>query len=1045
MPVHKAIMMVLALVSSFFWVSNEWVGNLSANCESQPAYQEDRKQLAEKAIAEGKVLESQGTADSLRKALENYEKALGIFRTLGDRRAEAETLGHIGVVLYFLDEQHKARNAFQQEIQLWHSLEDRSNEAEALNNIGVVYGALGEQQKSIDAYQQALPLRRAVGDRRGIANTLDNIGMAYLGSGELQKALDNFSQALAIFRELNERAGVANTLNNTGGVHMIWGDNRKALEYFVQALELRHELGQRREEAMALNNIGQAYLYLGDAQKAMDYHLQALELTRVLGQRSGQAASINNVGFVYDTLGEKQKALEHYKQALDIFRALSDRNGEASTLTNIGAFHVNTLGDPKTALEYYLQSLELRRAMRQPAEEAKMLDNIGFIYKTLGDLPKTLEYHRKALEMNRTVGQRQGEGASLTNLGATYFAMGELQTSLDYFNEALLVHRTIGNRSLEATALFGIAQVERARGNLDQARSQMEESLKIIESMRAKVASQDLRASFLAQQQDYYEFYTDLLMRLHQREPSKGHDLAALPASERTRARSLLELLAEARVDVEQGIAPELKQHERATHSRISWLQSRLIEAYSQAKPDKNKILPLEDELKRVDAEREQLTMEIRQKHPRYANLQYPSPLGLKDIQSLLDDRTLLLEYALGKESSFLFAVTSSNFVVTRLPSASSISEQVQALRQMITSRPQRNQFGKQIQLSRTLYRELVEPAGKLLSGKQKLIIVPSGILHYLPFEVLLSSGEERTLSTAGLVEWPYLVREYAISYVPSAGVLASLRSRPEERPGPRKQFLAFADPLYGNETGAEASLVQSRLRGAFGDQQSWKLARLPGSRREVEQIAGLYAQDQVSLLLGHQATEQNVKTAGRLSQYRFIHFATHGLLNEERPPYSGLVLSLSNEGKAPPSATTKTAQAGQAEKTVDRSPQSAIRNPQFEDGLLQVYEVFNLKLNADLVVLSACESGLGKEVKGEGLIGLTHAFLYAGTTSVLVSLWNVQDHSTADLMVSVYQQLDRAQDKTEALRQAKLKLIKNNRYAHPYYWAPFILIGEPK
>src|SRR4030095_3641410 len=200
------------------------------------------------------------------------------------------------------------------------------------------------------------------------------------------------------------------------------------------------------------------------------------------------------------------------------------------------------------------------------------------------------------------------------------------------------LEQTIGNRNAEAIALFGLAQVERGRGNLDQARLNIEESLNIIESLRGKVASQDLRASYLAQQQDYFEFYTDLLVRLHQSNPSKGHDLAALQASERARARSLLELLAESSVDVEHGGAPELKQRERATHSRIAWLQTRLIEAYSQAKPDQNKISPLEDELKKVEAEREQLTMEIRQKHPRYAKLQYPSPLGLREIQSLLDE-----------------------------------------------------------------------------------------------------------------------------------------------------------------------------------------------------------------------------------------------------------------------------------------------------------------------------------------------------------------------------------------------------------------------
>jgi len=1045
---HKTILMLLAVASggSFFWASNEFAANRTYEVRIEElcvATQDDRKRLAERAVAEGKQFESRGNADSLRKALESYEEALRLWRSLDDRRAEAETLELIGVIHYFLDEKQKALDVFHQGLQLWRAAEDRQHEAEVLNNIGVVYRSLGLQQKSIESYQQALPLRRAAGDRKGLAITLDNIGLAYLDAGELQKALDHFNQALALFRELNERAGVANTLNNIGGVHLTWGDHRKALEYFGQALELRRALGQRREEAIALNNIGSVHDLLGEAQKALDYHHQALELRRVLGQRSMEAASINNIGFVYDSLGEKQKALEHYKQALDLFRAVSDRNGEASTLNNIGAFYLNTLREPQTALEYYRQALEMRRALGQRIDEAIMLDNIGIVYNGLGDAPKAVEYHRQALDMRRALGHRLGEAASLTNLGAAHFAMGELQTALDYFSQALTLHRTMGSRNMEAITLYGIAMVERARGNLDEARLRMEESLSIIEALRGKAASQDLRASFLAQKQDYYEFYTDLLMRLHQLEPSKGHDLAALQASERARARSLIELLAEARIDVEFGIAPGLKQRERASHSRIAWIQSRLIEAYSQPKPDQTRISMLEEELKKADAEREQLNMEIRQKHPRYAALQYPSPPGLKAIQSLLDDRTLLLEYALGKDTSFLFAVSRDDFLVARLPSASSIAEQVEALRAIITAQPQRNTLAKQIDHSRQLYRELIEPAGKLLSGKQKLIIVPSGILHYLPFEVLLSSGEERTLATAGSGVWPYLVRDYAISYVPSAGVLASLRSRPEERPERRKTLLALADPVYGNETGAEASTVRSRLRGAFSDERSWKLGRLMESRREVEQIAGLYARDQVSLLLGEQASEENVKTAGRLGQYRFIHFATHGLLNEERPQYSGLILTLPRGGEAPAPASKNSGPP--VPQASDGAPQSAIRNPQLEDGLLQVYEVFNLKLNADLVVLSACETGLGKEVKGEGLIGLTHAFLYARTPSVLVSLWNVQDRSTADVMVKFYQQLDRGQDKTEALRQAKLKLIQNSRYAHPYYWAPFILIGEPK
>ncbi len=975
--------------------------------------QEDRKRLAEWAIAEGKLFELQGNAEALRKALERYEKALALLPSANDRPGAAAALGHIGTVHHLLGDKQKALEAFQQQLQLWRAESEREKEvAEALHNIGIVYSSMGMAPKAIEFYEEALPLRRAAKDRAGLASTLDSLGLAYLYAGEMQKAFDYSNQALTLFRELNDRKGLANALNNIAGINFTLGDFRKALEYFGQALELRRALGQRPEESIALNNIGRVHDLLGEAQKALDYHRQALEIRRELGHRLLEATSLNNIGLVYDWLGDKEKALEHYKQALELFRAANDRNLEATALNNIGGFYLNTLKDSKTALDYYNRSLEIRRALGQPIELAIVLDNIGHLYNSTGDPRNALEYHRQALEIRQKSRHRLGEAVSLNSLGAANYSLGELSTALDYFNQALKLYRSLGDRSREAIALYGLAMIERDRGNLDEARVWMEASLNIVESLRGGVASQHWRASYFAQKQDYYEFHIDLLMRLHQRDPAKAHNLAAFQASERARARSLLELLAEARIDVEQGISPELKQRERAVHLRISQIQGELIQAYSQAQPDRSKTAVLEAALKQTDAEREQLRAEIRQRHPRYAELQYPAAPKLKDVQSLLDDRTVLLEYVLGQKNSFLFAVTREDFLVARLPPASAVGAEVEALRALITSRPQRSDFEKKVEHSRKLFRVILEPAGRLLVGKQRLIIVPSGILHYLPFEVLLTKGEEKTLATMTPARLPYLLRDYAISYVPSAAVLASLRNRPTKSTAV-KSFLAFADPVYGNLTELPSSLAQPNLSDAFGDQRPWQLERLIESRREVEQISALFPKDQVSLLLREQAREENAKTAGRFNEFRFVHFATHGLLNEERPSYSGLILSLAGS--------------------------------QSEDGLLQGYEIFNLKLNADLVVLSACETGLGKEVKGEGLVGLSHAFFYAGTPSLVVSLWKVQDRSTADLMVNLYREIGRTQTKSEALRQAKLILIQQNRYADPYYWAPFVLTGDPK
>lgn len=973
--------------------------------------QEDRKRLAEAAIAEGRLFESLGNAEALRKALDKYEKALALLPSLDDRPSVATALGHIGTVHYLLGEKEKALEAFQRQLQLWRAERERQKEvAEALYNVGLVYSSMGMASKAIEFYEQALLIRRAAGDRAGLASTLDSLGLAHLYAGEMQKASDYSNQALTLFRELNDRKGLANTLNNIGGINLTLGDYRKALDYFNQALELRRALGQRREESIALNNIARVHDLLGEAQKALDYHRQALQIRRALGDRLMEAASLNNIGLVYDWLGAKDKALEHYKQALELFRAANDRNLEATALNNIGGFYLNTLKDSKTALDYYNRSLEIRRALGQPIDLAIMLDNIGHLHNLSGDPRKALEYHNQALKIRQKSGHRLGEAASLNNIGAAYHALGELSTAFDYINQALKLYRSLGHRSREAVALYGLATIERDRGNLDQSLVWMEASLNIVESLRSGVASQVLRASYLAQRQDYYEFHIDLLMRLHQREPAAGHNFAAFEASERARARSLLELLEEARIDVEQGISPELKQRERVAHLRIARIQNQLIQTYSQPQPDRSKTEALEEELKQADAAREQLRAEIRQQHPPYAELQYPAAPKLKDVQSLLDDDTVLLEYALGQKTSFLFAVTRKDFLVVRLPTASDIGAEVEALRAVIASRPQRSDFEKQIKHSRKLFRDLLEPASKLLAGKQRLIIVPSGILHYLPFEVLLTKGEDKALATMTPTRLPYLLRDYAISYVPSAAVLSSLRNRPGKSTA-AKSFLAFADPVYGELTESTPGLTHTN---AFGDQSPWRLGRLIESRREVEQISALFPKDQVSLLLREQASEENAKTAGRFAQFRFVHFATHGLLNEENPSHSGLILKL------------------------DRPQQS-------EDGLLQAYEIFNLKMNADLVVLSGCETGLGKEVKGEGLVGLTHAFFYAGTRSLVVSLWKVQDRSTADLMVNLYREIGRTQTKSEALRQAKLELIQQGRYADPYYWASFVLTGDPK
>jgi CHAT domain-containing protein len=860
----------------------------------------------------------------------------------------------------------------------------------------------------------------------------------------LPAAMAKYEDALGRWRGADDPAGEAETLQKIGSAHRRLGNISRALEYYLHALRLWRTVGNRVGEAHMLYSIGAVYDELDEKQQALDYLNQALVLRRAIGYRRGEADALINIGKIYFALNEPEKALDYYHQALWLKQAVGDLPGEADVLTDIAGVYLDR-GETQNALEFYDQALRLHRTTGDRRGEPRALYHLGWIHFCLGEMQKALDYYQQSLDKWRIMGDRRWQAMALHGIGLIYADWGNHDQALHWFRQALLLSREVGYRSHEAITLAAIARVERDRNHLLEARTQMEAALGLIESLRTTVASPELRSTYMASVQRYYEFYTDLLMRLDQRQPSEGHDAAALQASERARARSLLELLTETRTDVQQGVDPELKHRERATQARISAIQNQLIQVHSQASPDKSKIAQLEEELKQVEGEREQLEMEIRQKHPRYAELQYPQPLDLKAIQGLLDDQTALLEYAVGKESSFLFVVSQEGVHSFRLSPEGEINQLVQEVRAVLRQ-PSRQlsryrDYLTYVRAARQLYEMLMAPAADVLATKQNLLIAPDGALYYLPFEVLLSKDAKRggRPDYRGLA---YMLKQWAISYVPSASVLASLRQNRPKPEGPQvaaalKALLAFGDPVYESrpqtsdlrrqtkkpktnnrglgtrDKGQETHSVVQTLRGLFSDNSRWELHPLPETRREITGIRRLHKPDEAAVYLGASAKEENVKDNEHLSTARRIHFATHGVMSERLPQYSGLVL------------------------TLDDDPQ--------EDGLLQVYEIFNLKLNADLVVLSACETGLGKEVKGEGIIGLTRAFLYAGTPSVVVSLWQVADHSTAGMMVKFYEELDRAVDKAEGLRRAKLGLMQTQRYAHPFYWAPFILVGERK
>ncbi|MFK0734483.1 MAG: CHAT domain-containing protein, partial [Gloeotrichia echinulata HAB0833] len=760
---------------------------------------------------------------------------------------------------------------------------------------------------------------------------------------------------------------------------------------------------------------------------------QALPLTRAVEDRGGEAKTLNNIGLVYSSLGEKQEALKYYNQALPLRRAVGDRGGEATTLNNIGLVY-SDLGEKQETLKYYNQSLPLYRAVGDRGGEASILNNLGGVYNDLGEKQQALKYYNQALPLHRAVGDRGGEATTLNNIGAVYNDLGEKQEALKYLNQALPLHRAVGDRGGEAATLSNLAGLERDRGNLKQARTHIQAAIDIIEDLRSKIIDQKLRTSYFASVQDYYKFYTDLLMQLHKKDPSQGYDALALHISERSRTRGLVELLTQANVDIRKNADPKLLGEER----RLNWLldarEKQLSQLYSQKQPPTQLVTATKEQIAALLKQQEDLKNKIRTTNPEYAALKYPEPLTLPQIQQQLDKDTVLLQYSFDKNRSYLWLVTPNSLNTYELPGNEQIEKAARNLHQQLT-RPliagateeeKAQSFADTTKAAKELSQIILAPvAGKL--GTKRLVVVADGVLHKIPFAVLNSQSTPPPTPPRprGGENYQPLLVNHEIITLPSVTSLATHRQQLKGRKPAPKTLAVMADPVFsGNdervtgkapETSAslDLELERSALKRSLNNLNRSALDRLPGTRQEANAVLKMVSPQQ-SLQAFDFDANYNFVTSKELSQYRLLLFATHGIFDDTNPELSGIVTSLVN-------------QDGKAQK-----------------GFLRLNDIFNLDLPAELIVLSACESGLGKEVQGEGLIGLTRGLMYAGSARIVVSLWKVNDQATSLLMQELYTQiLKEGKTPAVALREAQLKLWQQKQWQNPRFWSAFTIQGK--
>jgi CHAT domain-containing protein/Flp pilus assembly protein TadD len=938
--------------------------------ELREATAEDKHRVAAESVFREAEKLTQGTLEEKRKSVEKYYEALELYRRAGDRSKEAATLNKIGWARNFLGELQKALEEYNEALSLSRAAGDRRQEAIALNGLGVIYWRLEDKRNALEKYNEALQLRRAIGDRLGMAHTLNNIGMVYGGLGEMRKALEAYNEALPLYRAVGGRIYEANTSTNVAAVYRSLGETRKALEKLNEALPIFQAAGNRLRQGGTLNGIGSIYRELGETQKALEKFNEALQHKRAAGDRSGMADALDNIGEIYLSSGEARKALEKFNEALPLRQAMSDHFRIPSTLHKIGE---------------------------------------------------------------------------------VYRSLGETQKAMDKFNEALALCRAVGERNGEATALLAIARVEQTRGDLTQAHQTIEQAIGVVESLRADLREEH-RASYLASRREYYEFYIDILAERHRQNQTAGFDAAAVAVSERARARSLLELLTESRADISQGVDGSLLERERSLQQLLN------AKAAAQFALLNRKHTPVEaeaaaKEIDSITSEYEELRAQIRAHNPRFAALTQPQPLSLAEIQQqVLDPDTLLLEYSLGDNASHLFVVSQTSITWRQLPKRAEIEDAARRVRELLTAPQPRPgdteaKYRARVKEAREGYwtraaalsRTLLGPVASQL-GRKRLAIVADGALQYIPFAALPAPSTGNDGGQNSRAEPQPLFVEHEIVSLPSASTLATLRRETAGRKPAEKSLAVLADPVFtdddarvsrdvgkaglkkktksadSNETdivslqmtrsGRETGVIDAE--GGFG--------RLLSTRREAAAISALVPERERMQALDFEAS-RTTALRPELGEYRIVHFAAHGMLNNIHPELSGIVLSL-----------------------VDKDGHQ-------QDGFLRLQDIYNLKLPAELVVLSACQTGLGKEIKGEGLIGLTRGFMYAGAPRIVASLWKVDDRATSELMKRFYQGMlgPEALRPAAALRQSQLSIWKEKQWRAPYYWAAFVLQGEWK
>jgi CHAT domain-containing protein/lipopolysaccharide biosynthesis regulator YciM len=851
---------------------------------------------------------------------------------------------------------------------------------------------LGRDHEAEKILSDCLREVEGLGHRRWEVKIQSRLAFLALEKGDFQVALERFHAVQKLQHEHREEFNAAVTgLQIAKAYHALglFAEARRAFDASGRVFEQGVGMPWESEQAWTSQYLARVHRDEGDYLRAIQSGFDAIRLHRGLGMEWQAGMAIAELAESYEAPGDYQAAIRYTREALRIAVARMDRAGEQLCLARLGALLLKT-GRAAEALTPLHRALRLNVETKQPSQEASIRLSLGDAYRQAGQMQSGLGQLRSALSIAERFGLSRQQAEAHYRLGKSLLLAGNRPEARRSLEAALAIAGRTDNGALSSRAQWQLARLHRLDGRLKEALTRIQAAISIVEERRNTVPTPELKTSYQEQNAALYEEAVTIASLLHERAPQASHDEAALVFAEQGRARSLYDVLLEPASRFLDRLSPA----ERQQRARLEIRWSKAVTASERSPSPQSRAAAEAAERDLAD-----WWTRMRLAHPsKREGISAASVAeALRRVRRNRD--AVIVEYALSEVRSVAWVVAAGEIRMVTLPPRERVAALVGAYRREVARHPAAQNAAAYRTPAAALYRALIEPVAPDLARGKRLIVIPDGELHYLPFEALLAPRSNR-----------FLVEDHVVSYAPSIATLVELGDMPPPN-GPH-ELLAYGDPEYG-QPGVEATpatLVRSLYRNA-----GFRFSRLPNTRREVETIARHFDPARRRVRLGAEATEASLK-ADRLADYRRIHLAAHAAVDERLPTRSGVVLTLKHPG------------------------------PSTEDGVLRLEEIAALHLNADLVVLSACQTGLGAHRKGEGLFGLSRAFLQAGARRVVMTLWEVNDAATADLMNDLYGHLASGLPAAAALREAKLSMLRSKRlaYRHPYYWAPFALTGLP-